>query len=109
MTCLHSNNTLDMFAEMRSASLLGKLTSRKATAVTARSVIRMATINGAKAMGMEKEIGSIEVGKKADLTTGAILNKCANPQQCWADSPTHRLPLLPQWPWTTSRPSRSST
>lgn len=59
-----------MFSEMRSASLLGKLTSRKATAVSARSVIRMATINGAKAMGLEKQIGSIEVGKRADLTAG---------------------------------------
>ncbi|MCZ8524104.1 MULTISPECIES: 5'-deoxyadenosine deaminase [Paenibacillus] len=64
------NNNLDMFNEMRLAALIQKPVHGP-TSMNARSVFRMATIGGAKAVGMEKEIGSIEVGKKADL---AILN-----------------------------------
>ncbi|WP_445490609.1 5'-deoxyadenosine deaminase [Niallia sp. 03133] len=64
------NNNLDMFNEMRLAALIQK-PIHGPTAMDARTVFRMATIGGAKAVGMEKEIGSIEVGKKADL---AILN-----------------------------------
>ncbi|WP_426451911.1 5'-deoxyadenosine deaminase [Paenibacillus sp. S-38] len=64
------NNNLDMFNEMRLAALIQK-PIHGPTAMNARSVFRMATIGGAKAVGMEKEIGSIEVGKKADL---ALLN-----------------------------------
>ncbi|WP_138494991.1 5'-deoxyadenosine deaminase [Paenibacillus pinistramenti] len=64
------NNNLDMFNEMRLAALIQK-PHHGPTVMDARTVFRMATIGGAKAVGMEKEIGSIEVGKKADL---AILN-----------------------------------
>ncbi|AEI39644.1 5'-deoxyadenosine deaminase [Paenibacillus mucilaginosus] len=64
------NNNLDMFNEMRLAALIQKPVHGP-TAMNARSVFRMATIGGARAVGMEKEIGSIEVGKKADL---ALLN-----------------------------------
>lgn len=64
------NNNLDMFNEMRLAALIQK-PQHGPTAMDARTVFRMATIGGAKAIGMENEIGSIEVGKKADL---AILN-----------------------------------
>ncbi|AIQ14204.1 5'-deoxyadenosine deaminase [Paenibacillus durus] len=64
------NNNLDMFNEMRLAALIQK-PLHGPTAMDAKSVFRMATIGGAKAVGMENEIGSIEVGKKADL---AILN-----------------------------------
>ncbi|MGP7819106.1 5'-deoxyadenosine deaminase [Niallia sp. 01092] len=64
------NNNLDMFNEMRLAALIQK-PLHGPTAMDARTVFRMATIGGAKAVGMEKEIGSIEVGKRADL---AILN-----------------------------------
>lgn len=59
-----------MFNEMRLAALIQK-PLHGPTAMDAKSVFRMATIGGAKAVGMENEIGSIEVGKKADL---AILN-----------------------------------
>ena len=62
-----SNNSLDMFREMKSAALLGKAHDLDPTALPAWSVLEMATINGAKALGLEKEIGSLEVGKKADL------------------------------------------
>lgn len=64
------NNNLDMFNEMRLAALIQK-PIHGPTAMDARSVFRMATIGGAKAVGMSSEIGSLEVGKKADL---AILN-----------------------------------
>ncbi|MDT3428374.1 cytosine/adenosine deaminase-related metal-dependent hydrolase [Paenibacillus forsythiae] len=64
------NNNLDMFNEMRLAALIQK-PLHGPTTMDAKSVFRMATIGGAKAVGMEDEIGSIEVGKKADL---AILN-----------------------------------
>ena len=64
------NNNLDMFNEMRLAALIQK-PIHGPTAMDARTVFRMATIGGAKAVGLETEIGSIEVGKKADI---AILN-----------------------------------
>jgi 5-methylthioadenosine/S-adenosylhomocysteine deaminase len=62
-----SNNDLDMISEMRTAALLAKNVARDASACTARQAIQMATINGAKALGLADSIGSIEVGKQADL------------------------------------------
>ncbi|WP_226528876.1 5'-deoxyadenosine deaminase [Metabacillus niabensis] len=64
------NNNLDMFNEMRLAALIQKPVHGP-TSMDAHTVFKMATIGGAKAVGMENEIGSIEIGKKADL---AILN-----------------------------------
>jgi 5-methylthioadenosine/S-adenosylhomocysteine deaminase len=61
------NNNLDMFEEMKVASLLGKLGAMNAAALDSWAVLRMATIEGARAIGLDAEIGSIEVGKKADL------------------------------------------
>jgi 5-methylthioadenosine/S-adenosylhomocysteine deaminase len=60
------NNRLDMFTEMRTAALLQKALHGPEVLPAAR-VLRMATIDGARAMGLESEIGSIEVGKRADL------------------------------------------
>ena len=62
-----SNNNLDMFSEISSASKLAKVSTLNPETLTAREIIRMATINGAKALGVEKEIGSLEIGKKADI------------------------------------------
>lgn len=62
-----SNNDLDMLGEMKTAALLAKLTAKDATAVSATTVLEMATINAAKALGMETEIGSLEAGKQADI------------------------------------------
>lgn len=62
-----SNNRLDLFQEMRHAALLAKVASGDATALGAHRVLRMATLNGAAALGMEQRIGSISVGKEADL------------------------------------------
>ena len=62
-----SNNTLDMVEEMRFAALLPKGTRYNPEAVNARTALRMATINGAKALGIHHLTGSLEVGKRADL------------------------------------------
>jgi len=62
-----SNNNLNMFEEMHLASIIHKAVNYDAVSVPAETVIKMATINGAKALGVEDELGSIEVGKKADI------------------------------------------
>jgi len=62
-----SNNNLDMMEEMKLAALLQKVHYMDPVALSAEEAFRMATINGAQALGMENEIGSVEVGKKADL------------------------------------------
>lgn len=61
------NNNLDMFEELKTASLLAKFSSLDAAALDAWSVCRMGTINGARALGLDKQIGSIEPGKRADI------------------------------------------
>ncbi len=62
-----SNNRLDMFAELQLAALLGKHVAGDASAVSASQALQLATINGARALGLEEELGSIEPGKSADL------------------------------------------
>jgi 5-methylthioadenosine/S-adenosylhomocysteine deaminase len=62
-----SNNDLDMLGEMRTAALIGKAVAGDASAIPAMTALRLATINGAKALGLEKQIGSLEVGKFADV------------------------------------------
>jgi 5-methylthioadenosine/S-adenosylhomocysteine deaminase len=61
-----SNNRLDLFAEMRLASLLAKVTTGDAAAVPAASALRMATLAGATALGLDAQIGSLRPGKQAD-------------------------------------------
>jgi len=58
-----------MFGEMRSAAFSGKDRAANAAALPAEQILRMATINGAKATGLGTLTGSIEVGKQADLTS----------------------------------------
>jgi 5-methylthioadenosine/S-adenosylhomocysteine deaminase len=62
-----SNNDLDMFEAMRAASLLHKLTTGDPRVLSAREALEMATRRGARALGMERQIGSLETGKRADL------------------------------------------
>ena len=62
-----SNNDLNLFGEMRTAALLAKGVAGLANAVPAEQALRMATLNGARALGLEAEIGSLEVGKAADI------------------------------------------
>lgn len=61
------NDNMDMFEAMRTAAFLQKVSTMEPTVLSASHVLRMATLGGAEALGMEKEIGSLEVGKKADL------------------------------------------
>ncbi len=62
-----SNNDLNLFAEMQSAALLAKLHSGDATALPAFDALYMATMGGARALGLERQIGSLEPGKQADV------------------------------------------
>ncbi len=62
-----SNNDLDMFGEMRTAAILAKAVAQDSTALNAAEALQMATLNGARAFGLEREIGSIQPGKSADL------------------------------------------
>ncbi|WP_286790822.1 MULTISPECIES: TRZ/ATZ family hydrolase [unclassified Pseudomonas] len=62
-----SNNDLDLLGETRTAALLAKAIAGSATALDAHRALRMATLNGARALGLERCLGSLEVGKAADM------------------------------------------
>lgn len=62
-----SNNDLDMLGEMRTAALLAKAVAGDATVVSAAQALEMASLNGARALGLEHEIGSLSIGKAADV------------------------------------------
>lgn len=62
-----SNNATDMLDAMRLAAMIQKGVLRDATAMSARQVVRMATVGGAKALGREDALGTLEVGKRADI------------------------------------------
>ena len=78
-----SNNRLDMFAEMRLAALLAKGVTGRADALPAREALRMATLNPARALGLDHELGSLLPGKQADIVAvdlGAIaIQPCYDP------------------------------
>ncbi len=78
-----SNNRLDLLTEMRLAALLAKGTSGDATAVPAHDVLAMATINAARALGLDDRIGSLEPGKSADMVAVNLaapeLSPCYDP------------------------------
>ncbi len=63
-----SNNDLDIMGEMRIAALLAKAVAQDASVIPAHTALRMATLNGARALGLDQEIGSLVVGKSADIT-----------------------------------------
>jgi len=74
-----SNNTLDMFEEMRFA-VLGQRAKRQAVeGVTARDIVRMATLNGARALGIDGVTGSLTVGKRADMTAVDVGRRHSTP------------------------------
>ena len=62
-----STTTLDMFEEMKTAAYLQKINTMEPTSIKAYDILKMATIEGARVLGLENEIGTIEVGKKADM------------------------------------------
>jgi len=74
-----SNNDLDMLAEMRTAALLAKGVSQDPTAVPAHEALRMATLNGARALGLDQVTGSIEIGKSADLAAIDLSHPATQP------------------------------
>ncbi len=78
-----SNNRLDVFAEMRLAALLGKGASGRATALPAHTVLAMATINAARALGIDGRVGSLTAGKCADMAAVNLdapeLSPCYDP------------------------------
>jgi 5-methylthioadenosine/S-adenosylhomocysteine deaminase len=74
-----SNNDLDMFGEMRTAALLAKGVAGDASALPAHTVLRMATLNGARALGLEQQIGSIQKGKQADLVAVDLMTLESQP------------------------------
>ncbi len=74
-----SNNRLDMFAEMRLAALLAKGASEDPTTVPAHQALEMATINAAKALGLDDKIGTIETGKKADVVAVKLSDTTISP------------------------------
>jgi len=74
-----SNDDLDLLGELKSAALLGKVVAGDPTALSGHSALRMATINGARALGLDKKIGSIEIGKHADLCAVSIAELDARP------------------------------
>jgi 5-methylthioadenosine/S-adenosylhomocysteine deaminase len=74
-----SNNDLNLLAEMRTAALLAKGVAGSASAVPAEAALRMATINGAKALGIDDETGSLEVGKAADVVAVDLGNPHTQP------------------------------
>jgi len=67
-----SNNRQDMFAEIRAAALLAKGVTGDPLTVSARTALEMATIRAAKAMGREADLGSLEVGKLADVVAVSL-------------------------------------
>lgn len=83
------NNNFDMFEEMKVASLLGKLRYPDATPMDSWQVLRMATILGAKAIGLDHEIGSIEPGKRADIV--AVRTDTPRMTPIFADGPYFNL------------------
>lgn len=83
------NNNFDMFEEMKTASLLGKLRHRDAAAMDSWQCLRMATILGAKAIGLDHEIGSLEVGKRADII--AVRSDTPRMTPFFADGPYFNL------------------
>jgi 5-methylthioadenosine/S-adenosylhomocysteine deaminase len=75
-----SNNDFNLFEEMDLASKLAKVSTLDPTILPAEKVFRMATIEGAKVLGLEKEIGSLEVGKRADMITVSLSEPHAVPR-----------------------------
>ena len=74
-----SNNDLDLFGELKTAALLASNTAGNPAAFDAHAALRMATINGAKALGWQEEIGSLEHGKSADMIAIEIDSICQTP------------------------------
>ncbi|MGD8176741.1 TRZ/ATZ family hydrolase [Marinimicrobium sp. ARAG 43.8] len=91
-----SNNDLSLLGEMKTAALLAKAVAGRADALDAHGALRMATLNGARALGLEDRIGSLEVGKSADVIAVELSDLSSQPiynpvsQLVYTDS-SHRV------------------
>ncbi len=74
-----NNNSYDMFAEMKTAVLLANALGKRADVLTAQEALEMATIHGAVSIGREDELGSIEVGKQADIVLVDLMHERTMP------------------------------
>ena len=74
-----SNNDLDMLGEARTAAQLAKAVANDPSAVPAWQTLRMATLNGARALGLDNEIGSLETGKAADIVAVDLMQPATQP------------------------------
>ncbi|MFZ5556986.1 MAG: TRZ/ATZ family hydrolase [Pseudomonadota bacterium] len=74
-----SNNRLDVFQEMRTAALLAKAVSGRADAVPAQQALEMATLGGARALGLDRRIGSLVAGKAADIVAVNLASPALSP------------------------------
>lgn len=74
-----SNNNLDMIGEMRTAALVAKEVSKNPCTLSAPEALEMATLNGAKALGLEHKIGSLKIGKAADITAINLATLSSSP------------------------------
>jgi len=77
-----SNNDLDMFGEMRTAALLAKGTEGRADVLPAAAILAMATLNGARALGLGDRVGSLVPGKEADLVCVDLCRPATQPVHC---------------------------
>lgn len=82
-----STTTMDMFEEMKTAAYLQKVNATESNIFSAYDILKMATIDGAKVLGMDDQIGTLEPGKKADL----IFIKTDKPHMCPANDVCHNL------------------
>lgn len=80
--CVASNNTMDMWEEMKWSALLGKISTGDPTSFRRRDIVRMATIQNAKVLELDHLIGSLEVGKSADIV---VVDKSGIHLQPWND------------------------
>ncbi len=83
-----SNNGQDMLELLKTTALLQKVHTLDPTCITAEKVLEMATIDGARALGLEKEVGSLEIGKKADFF---VFNPYKNPKAIPLHNPVSTL------------------
>ncbi|MFV0277036.1 MAG: TRZ/ATZ family hydrolase [Parahaliea sp.] len=74
-----SNNSLNLFADLQAAALLAKLASGDASALPAVAALEMATLGGARALGIDTEVGSLEVGKQADIIAVDLSSPATQP------------------------------
>lgn len=100
-----SNNRLDLFAEMRAAVLLQRATTHDARVLTAADAFAMATLEGARAIGWDDEIGSLERGKQADLVMLDLAHPLGlTPERAlsdfvWAAGPEHVVNVMVAGRW----------